>query len=85
VHVNDQATGAPLVGVRGVVRSGTYADSVQRSTDGVYTAAPEHHGTFTMHLERTGYGAVDMSDIVVTGGPCHVNATVLHVTMPTTP
>jgi hypothetical protein len=85
VHVNDRATLAPLVGVRGVVRSGTYVDSVQRSTDGVYTAAQEQPGTFTMHLEHAGYSPLDVNDIVVVAGVCHVKPTVLYVTMQATP
>jgi hypothetical protein len=85
VHVNDRATLAPLVGVRGEVRSGTYVDSIQRSTDGVYTAAQEHPGTFTMHLEHTGYSPLDVNNIVVTAGVCHVKPTVLYVTMQATP
>ena len=73
------------MGVRGEVRSGAYADSVQRNTDGVYIAAPEHPGTFTMHLEHPGYSPLDVNNIVVTANVCHVNPTVLYVTMQATP
>ena len=32
-----------------------------------------------MHLEHSGYGSIDRNGIVVSGGECHVNPTVLYV------
>jgi hypothetical protein len=81
VHVTDSASGAPLSGATGQVRSGAYVDTLRDdgAGDGVYVGAPEQRGTFSMHLERAGYTSIDMSQIVVSGADCHVDPTVLHV------
>ena len=66
---------------------GTYTDSLGNygAEDGVYTAAAEQHGTFTMHMERVGYSPLDLNNIVVAGGECHVVTTVLNVTLAPVP
>jgi hypothetical protein len=86
MYVTDRATGAPLQEVRGQARSGVFTDSLRNigSTDApVYVAVygAQHRGVFAIHLERQGYVARDLSNVMVTGNDCDLNSTVLHVTL----
>jgi hypothetical protein len=81
VEVRDQTTDQFLSATpRGVVREGTYQDSliVSGFTTDVpprimtLIAAGERAGTYTMHLEADGYQPWDTAGIRVRDGDCHV-------------
>ena len=83
VEIRDKHTGAPLAGLaRGVVREGTYVDSLQPGAfsepvdrlGSMYSrqAAYERAGHYTVTVERTGYESWTASDILVRRNACHV-------------
>ena len=81
VLVHDSVTGEPAaLGARGVVRDGSYEDSLRISTwassdsttaDGM-SAANERPGSYDIHLVKSGYQEWRATDVVVGSGICHV-------------
>jgi len=68
VNVIDAGTRVPIAGYRGIVRDGSYSDSLRFGG-----AAYERTGTYTVTIEADGYQTWTRSGIVVTDGECHVN------------
>lgn len=81
VEVREAGTDQYLAGrARGLVRDGTYADSLQivgfirgdPSEATTLGAAGERPGTYQVHLEAEGYGDWDTAAVVVGSDGCHV-------------
>lgn len=72
VHALSAVDATPVLGARGVVREGGYADSLRELSQGYYEAAQDRPGTYAVHLEHAGFAAWDTSDVVVLspGGSC---------------
>jgi hypothetical protein len=79
LFVYDATTAEPAWwSAAGVVRDGAFEDSLWApswldSTVAIpMRAADERPGTYSIHLERSGYVPWDTSGILVTAGVCHV-------------
>ena len=73
-------------GVRGLVRDGTYTDSLRPARfrgDHVYAlrAATERPGTYSIHLVRPGYHDWTEQGVTVARGHCHVETAHLRAVM----
>lgn len=91
IRVRDATTMAPAAyGVRGVVRDGSYSDSL-RVTRWVGTidsagalglsAANERSGRYAVSMERNGYVPWDTVGIIVDRGLCHVHTVEFNVVL----
>ena len=79
LRVTSAATGEPLTEARGEVIDGAYRDSLFSFGDGIYEAAPNRPGTYSVHLEHAGFAAWDTSGITVHGsGPVCIMVTTEH-------
>jgi hypothetical protein len=65
IHALSAADATPILDVRGGVRDGSFADSLVGVGEGYYEAAQGRPGTYTVHLEHTGYAPWDTSGILV--------------------
>ena len=77
VHALSAADSTPVLNARGVVRDGSFADSLVEAGQGYYDAAEGRPGTYAVHLEHPGYAAWDTSGVVVLspGSGCPVLGT----------
>jgi hypothetical protein len=69
VHALGAEDATPLLGARGAVSDGTYRDSLLEVGQGYYEGAPGRTGTYTVHLEHSGYAAWDTAEVVVQATP----------------
>lgn len=88
VEASDASTGTALTAtVQGVVREGTYSDSLQLCTVGKYPgtrcAAFERPGTYDVEVRHQGHSTWTTRGVVVTNGSCHVNTVVLQAKLST--
>ena len=72
VHALGAEDGTPLLGARGVVREGTYQDSLLEVGQGYYEGASGRAGTYAVRVELAGYAPWDTAEVLVqsTPGPC---------------
>ncbi len=76
VTVVDAATNQPIPEYRGIVRDGSYSDSLRFGG-----AAYERAGTYSVTVEADGYLTWTRAGVVVTDGACHVNGVALRAEM----
>jgi hypothetical protein len=77
VEVRDARTGVPAAqGARGVIREGTYSDSLRAVTETLLVAENtfERPGTYDVTVEKAGYLAWTERGVVVTADACHVRS-----------
>lgn len=75
VEVRDARTGAPAAqGARGIIREGTYSDSLRAATETLLFAQNtcERPGTYDVTVEKAGYLAWTERGVQVAADACHV-------------
>lgn len=82
VEAVDAGTGAALTATAaGIVREGSYTDSLQWCSTGKYPGtrcgALERPGTYEVEVRHQGYSPWTTRGVVVTMGSCHVNTVIL--------
>lgn len=83
VVVRDARTGAPLAtDARGAVQEGVYVDSLrleplQQPTQWTLVGGGDRAGTYTVAVERQGYGPWQRSGVIVGRGKCGVETVTL--------
>jgi hypothetical protein len=77
VHALSAADATAVLGARGEVRDGSFADSLVEVGQGYYHAAEDRPGTYAVHLEHPSYSAWDTSGVEVLspGSGCPVLGT----------
>lgn len=82
VSVDHAESGAPLDDALIVAVDGSYADSVRSVTVSEESAwvglASGRPGTYTIHVEKSGFLAWIREDVTATDSGCHVNTVRLH-------
>jgi hypothetical protein len=86
IYVSDRTTQVSLVNdqTRVVVREGTFVDTAV-AFNGVFNAAGERPGLYTVTVERAGYHSATQSHVRVSAGECHVRTVGLHIRLDVLP
>ena len=86
IYVSDRTSQVSLVDNQTivVVRDGSFADTAVAFA-GVFNAAGERPGVFTVTAERVGYQKWTQSNVRVTADECHVRPVDLHARLEASP
>jgi hypothetical protein len=66
--LTDEVTNFPIDGAKGVVRDGNYTDSLYFVGQGLYIAASQRRGTYTVHAEHPEYVSFDTAGLRASKG-----------------
>lgn len=85
VRVIDATTNQPIADATLTLTAADYAETLEAGLNGWYGGAAERADTYDLSITAEGYSTVNVEDITVTQGICHVNTVDLHVELQPVP